>query len=79
MTSAKNELRAVRRGGYRTQDTLQFMMLVLPTLVLLLLFNYLPMFGIVMAFQDFTPVKGFLGSKWVGFENFEFFFKSQDA
>ena len=32
--------------------------------------HYLPMFGIVMAFQNFKPAKGFFGSKWVGMENF---------
>ena len=68
-----------RSGGYHVKDNLQFLLMVLPTLVLLLLFHYLPMFGVVIAFQDFSPAKGFFGSEWVGLKNFEFFFKSQDA
>ena len=68
-----------RSGGYHVKDNLQFLLMVLPTLVLLLLFHYLPMFGVVIAGQDFSPAKGFFGSEWVGLKNFEFFFKSQDA
>ena len=68
-----------RSGGYHVKDNLQFLLMVLPMLVLLLLFHYLPMFGVVIAFQDFSPAKGFFGSEWVGLKNFEFFFKSQDA
>ena len=57
----------------------QMTLLVLPGLLLFILFKYIPMFGVVIAFQDYDPAKGFLGSEWVGFENFEFFFRSQDA
>lgn len=39
-----------------------------------IVFNYAPMFGIVMAFQKFSPAKGILGSPWVGLENFRAFF-----
>ena len=38
--------------------------MVLPGLLLVLLFHYGPMFGIVMAFQDFVPAKGLFDSKW---------------
>jgi len=38
------------------------------------IFRYIPMFGIVMAFQKFVPAKGFLGSKWVGLDNFRYVF-----
>lgn len=44
----------------------------------LLIFNYLPMYGVVMAFQDFSPVKGFLRSEWVGWTNFNYLFHSMD-
>jgi putative aldouronate transport system permease protein len=53
-------------------------LLFLPVLVYFIIFNYLPMFGIVMAFQDFSAVRGFLGSKWVGFANFISFFTGPD-
>lgn len=53
----------------RSRQRAFHMMLFLPVL-LLFIFNYLPIFGLVMAFQDFQPGLGFLKSKWVGFDNF---------
>ena len=55
------------------------MMLAIPGLLFLLLFNYLPLFGLILPFKKLDYSKGILGSDWVGFKNFEFFFKSQDA
>jgi len=49
--------------------------LFIPVAVYFILFNYLPMFGIVMAFQDFKVSKGFLHSAWVGLENFRVLFR----
>lgn len=54
-------------------------LLATPALILLFLFNYLPIFGLTLAFKDYRYDKGFWGSDWVGFKNFEFFFKSNDA
>ena len=39
-----------------------------------LIFNYAPMFGLLMAFEKYSPAKGIFGSKWVGLKNFEDFF-----
>ena len=50
--------------------------LLAPGLILLLLFNYLPMYGIIIAFKDYIPSKGILGSEWVGFKHFTRFFES---
>ena len=44
--------------------------LMLPSCILLILFSYVPMFGIIMAFQNFTPAEGILGSEFVGMNNF---------
>lgn len=49
-------------------------LLFMPVLAYFIIFNYLPMFGLTMAFQDFNATKGFLGSKFVGFDNFIAFF-----
>lgn len=54
-------------------------LLALPGFIYLVLFNYLPMFGVVIAFKDFSYLKGILGSDWVGFKYFEYFFTSNDA
>ena len=42
----------------------------------IIIFSYIPMYGIVMAFQDFSVKAGYFGSPWVGFENFSRFFRS---
>lgn len=45
-------------------------MLILPAALLLFVFHYLPIYGIVISFQDFSPFKGLLKSDWVGFKHF---------
>jgi putative aldouronate transport system permease protein len=47
--------------------------------VLLLLFNYVPMFGLIVAFKRLQVNLGILHSPWVGLQNFRFFFSSPDA
>ena len=49
-------------------------LLILPVLVYFILFCYKPMYGLVIAFQDYRANLGILGSKWVGFRNFRTFF-----
>ena len=53
-------------------------LLFLPAVVLFGTFNYAPMFGIIMAFENFKPTKGFFGSKWVGLQNFIDLFSSEE-
>lgn len=54
----------------------QLYILLLPALVGLILFSYVPMYGIQLAFKDYSPLQGIMGSPWVGFDNFTRFFKS---
>ena len=49
-------------------------LMALPAIVMIFLLSYVPMYGVLMAFQDFRPVRGILGSDWVGLENFRRFF-----
>ena len=49
---------------------------LLPALLLLLVFNYVPIYGIVIAFKNFQASRGILGSPWNNFENFEVLFGS---
>lgn len=53
-------------------------LLALPAILFFLIFSYLPMLGIIIAFQDYSPVKGIFGSEFTGLKNFEFFFTSRD-
>ena len=55
------------------------LMLALPTIITVFIFNYMPIFGVSIAFLDYNPVLGFAESSWVELKNFEFFFKSNDA
>lgn len=48
----------------------------LPVIAYYILFHYIPMYGVTIAFQDFDIAKGFFGSKWVGFTHFIDFFDS---
>lgn len=61
------------------KETFHLDLMSLPGVLLLLVFNYLPMIGIVIAFKDYNPNLGIWGSAWNGFDNFKFFFTSQDA
>lgn len=55
------------------------LLMTLPVVLMVILFKYCPMFGVVMAFQNFKFSTGIFGSDWVGFKNFEFLFKTADA
>jgi len=48
----------------------------LPIIVYFIIFKYVPMYGVLMAFQDYSPRLGISRSEWVGFENFITFFKA---
>ena len=54
----------------------QAYLMALPSIVLVFIFCYIPMYGILMAFQNYRPQTGVLGSEWVGFAHFVYFFKS---
>ena len=54
-------------------------LMMLPGLIYLVANNYLPMFGIVMAFKRINYSMGILKSPWCGFQNFEYLFKTKDA
>lgn len=61
-------------ANYRSNKLLYWM--ILPVICFVIIFNYAPMFGLAMAFQDYSLVKGIFGSKWIGLENFFDFFSS---
>ena len=69
----------VRMNKLHRKDNVTLWMLAIPGVVALLMFNYIPMFGLVIAFKDYVPVQGIFGSEWNGLDNFKFFFTSVDA
>ena len=52
------------------------LVLLLPGLVLTFLFKYIPMYGVLIAFKDYNPLRGILDSPWIGFTEFEKFLSS---
>lgn len=67
------------KNGSMGKRTVTLTLMALPAMLLLIIFNYIPMAGLVVAFKDYRYNKGFFGSDWIGLKNFEFFFKSNDA
>ena len=57
----------------------QLHLMLFPGMVLIILFKYVPLSGILIAFKDFIPTKGIFGSPWVGLENFEYMFSLPDT
>lgn len=74
-----------KRRGRFTRDDLELALLSLPAVLWFLAFCYVPLFGIVFAFKNYKVKAGkgflyslFVHSRWVGFRNFEFLFRSPD-
>lgn len=64
-----NTLKLLNKNKY-------LLMMFLPTLLFFVIFCYLPMYGLVISFQDYIPGNGFLEGPWVGFKHFTAFFDS---
>ena len=69
-TPSKKSLRKRIAAGWQV-----YLLLLLP-LIYLVIFCYVPMGGLVLAFKDYTIADGIWGSAWVGFQNFKTFFSS---
>lgn len=74
MMSAKKK--KVKQGYAKSGPLL---LIALPGILYLLINNYVPMFGVFLAFKDFNYMKGVFGSDWNGLKNFRFLFKTSDA
>jgi len=67
-------------GSQRDRQTMfTLTLMALPGVIMLLIFAYLPMIGLVIAFKDYKFAQGILGSEWVGLENFRFLFGADAA
>lgn len=67
----------MQRGKLSVQA--HYTLMIVPGILWMVFFNIVPIFGIVMAFQNFNPGLGFLGSKWVGLNNFKYLFMMSDS
>lgn len=75
-TSAAAVKKQKRRMG--TEEKALHLM-ILPGMIILAIFVFAPLVGSMMAFENYVPAKGLLGSKWVGLENFKFIFSLPDS
>ncbi len=76
--SDKKQLSAKKKHFIEKDDRALYVM-ALPTVIFLIIFAYMPMIGLVMAFQDYNVNLGMFGSKFVGFANFKYLFTTTDA
>ncbi len=68
-----------KKGFFRTLfGQWQLMIMSVPMMLYVFLFNYYPMWGWLAAFQKYQPKKGIFGSKWIGLDNFEWLFNRPD-
>lgn len=86
MKRAMTQSSVKKTKGTRMHNTLVYMrqhwqlylIFMLPAVVLTIVFRYLPMGGILIAFTEYNPILGILGSEWVGFDHFTRFLSSPD-
>ncbi|MDR2504474.1 MAG: ABC transporter permease subunit [Oscillospiraceae bacterium] len=62
--------RSLRRVGLRLHNDWQLYVLLIPALVMIIIFSYVPMYGVQIVFRDYKAAFGITGSKWVGLKNF---------
>ena len=68
----------VKNLNYVKRNYQLYLFFTLPPLLLLIIFKYIPIGGILIAFEDYNPIAGILGSDWIGFKHFQRFLSSPD-
>lgn len=74
----KKEVTPKHKQGFiaGVKESRALYLLMLPSIIIFLLFTYYPMYGVIIAFKNFTPADGIFGSEWVGLKNFIQYFNS---
>lgn len=67
------------QGRMRLKREIPFYLMLLPGVVVVFIYSYIPLGGLIMAFQDFDPTLGIFGSPWVGLSNFDYIFSMPDT
>jgi len=65
-----------KKSAFR--NNLPLTLMALPGIIFIFIFNYVPLYGLVLPFKDYKVNLGFLGSEWAGLRNFEFLFNGKD-
>ena len=79
-SSKKQDLKVsiYKKLDYMKKNYQLYLFFTLPPLLLLIIFKYIPIGGILIAFEDYNPISGILGSEWVGLKHFQRFMSSPD-
>ena len=75
----KSDYKKKKRKLREPKSQIELLVMAIPAIVLLFIFCYIPMVGLVLAFKNYKIGLGIMGSPWVGIANFKFFFESSDA
>lgn len=67
-----------RFGKYFVKNWQLYVIFLFPALLMTIIFKYLPMLGIIIAFEEYSPIKGYFGSDWIGLYNFKRLFSSTE-
>ena len=70
--------RMKQKIGYIRRNWQLYLLFLLPAVVITVIFKYIPMGGVLIAFEDFNVIKGIFGSEWVGLSYFKRFLSSPD-
>lgn len=64
---------------YKLKNNIYLLILISPAIIFYVVFNIVPLYGLMLAFKKFMPSKGIFGSPWVGLDNFKFIFEFPDV
>ncbi|OJU09032.1 MAG: sugar ABC transporter permease, partial [Clostridiales bacterium 43-6] len=79
-----NDVKPIKKSGGNSivkelRKNIQLFIMLVPGLIFVVIFNYIPLAGITLAFKNIDYKKSFFEMDWVGFKNFEFFLRTPDA
>ena len=77
ITGSSFKARLKRAAAYIDKKKYLYILLI-PCIIYFFIFNYIPMYGVIIAFKDFNFSKGIIGSNWIGLENFKYMFALGD-
>lgn len=76
--TVQNRKKGLAGKSYNKTSQFMYHCMMIPGMIFLFIFSYIPMFGIIMAFQDYVPAKGIIGSEFVGLKHFKYLFQLPD-
>ena len=69
----KKSIKSLNQKGFLPERDIPLYLLLAPALIMIIIFCYIPIYGIIIGFLDYSPYKGIMGSEWVGLKHFKAF------